>query len=495
MKKIAIPVLLVFAFGAAFAQPASMPFEKATVEAQLRYIASDELAGRRTGSQGGQLAADYIANEFQRYGIKQLPSLSGFFQLVPFENILPATTGALTIGGQQFLLNENLLALKGGAVNLKSKAVFANFGWADEAKGLDDYRSLDVKGKIVFVLPGTPDGQGPGEIIAAMSRKQELAKSHGAAALIELYRINLPWSFFKSYFGGQRLQLAENQTNGNVGGEMFYGWLKEEKPNPIKGLEAGEQLDALLECDGTKSQPISAHNVVGFLEGTDPMLKSEIVVISAHYDHVGVGKEGKAAYTPQDSIFNGARDNGMGTVALLSAAKYLAANPPKRSVAFLACTGEELGLLGSAYFVEHPPLDLNRVVFNLNNDGAGYNSTAHCTVIGLGLTNMDGLLEKGTAGIGLGLTGDPAPEQGLYERSDNFSFVKKGIPAVDYAPGITGMDEAVFKYYHQAIDNPDTIDYDYLLKFCQAFAYTAGLISNFEGKIEWAADSIYKQGK
>jgi Zn-dependent M28 family amino/carboxypeptidase len=181
----------------------------------------------------------------------------------------------------------------------------------------------------------------------------------------------------------------------------------------------------------------------------------------------------------------------MGTVALLAAAESLSAKPPARSVILLACTAEEIGLVGSEYYVNHPVFPLEKTVFNLNNDGAGYNSTAHFTVIGLEMTNVDGELEKAGEAFGLALTGDPAPAQNLYSRSDNVNFAKAGIPAIDIAPGITQMDETVFKYYHQASDNPENIDYDYLHVFCQTFARMARLIADKNESIEWMEGKAY----
>lgn len=455
-------------------------FDKATLEAQLKYLASDALGGRRTASAGEQLAAAYITEAFERYGVQPAPGQKDYLQPVPFELVTPPTTGSLSLGERQFLLNDNLIILKGQAASLKAPAVFAQHGWVDEAKGIDDYAQLDVKGKIVFVLPGSADDQGPMDAVDAMPRKQELAKARGALALIELYRISLPWNFFKSYFASERMQLAAPPpaAGAAAGSELLYGWIKEGKPNPVKDLEAGMAMQAEISTDGTHSQPLSANNIVGVVKGADPQLSSEYLLLSAHYDHVGIGKQGGAPYSPKDSIFNGARDNGMGVVALMAAAKYLSENKPKRSVLLLACTAEEMGMLGSAYYAEHPLVPLDKTVFNFNNDGAGYNSTKHVSVIGLGRTNMDSILVLGAKLAGLLVSGDPAPEQGLYERSDNISFAAKGIPAIDYCPGITAMDEAIFQYYHQASDNPDSIDYDYLLRFCQAYAFTARLMAD-----------------
>lgn len=464
---------------------------KGEYEQHLMYLASDELGGRRTGSEGGEMAAKYIAEHFEKCGVKPAPGQEDFFQNIPFQSVLPPEIASLILGETEYVHGENLLIFKGGAATLNTQAVFAGHGWQDEESGHDDYDNLDVKGKVVFTLPGMPDSNNPYDTFRAMQRKRELAMEQGAVGLVELFRLNFPWRFFKSNFNKERMEMAADGEEANAA--FFYGFLKEDTPNPIKELEAGQELAVQFTNTGLITSSMNAANVVGYIEGTDDSLKNECVLLSAHYDHVGIGKQGGAPYTEQDSIFNGARDNGMGTVALMAAAQSLAAAPPKRSVILLACTAEEMGLLGSAYYVEHPLVPLEQTVFNLNNDGAGYNSTEHFTVIGLKRTSVDPLLELAGKPFGLSVTGDPAPSQNLYERSDNINFAKAGIPAIDMAPGITEMNEEVYKYYHQAPDNPETIDYDYFLKFCQTYAYLARLIADGEEAPEWAPGGEFER--
>jgi Zn-dependent M28 family amino/carboxypeptidase len=246
-----------------------------------------------------------------------------------------------------------------------------------------------------------------------------------------------------------------------------------------------------------------SYNVAGLLEGSDPELKDQHVIITAHYDHVGVGKQGGGFYSEQDSIFNGARDNAFGTISALAAAKTLSELRPKRSVIILAVTGEELGLLGSKYYADHPLVPLEKTVYNLNTDGAGYNTTEAISIIGAGRTGIDAEIADATGAYGLDVIEDPAPEQGLFDRSDNVSFAVKGVPAVNFSPGLTAFDEAIGKYYHQVTDNPNTIDYDYLLAYCQSFSRLARLLANkaelpfwVEGdKYEAAGKELYGRAK
>lgn len=469
----------------------SFNFEKAELEAHLQYLASDELGGRRTTSEGGAMAAMYIAKQLESYGVKPAPGQKNLFQEIPFEEVAPPETGELKLKDAIFSQGDNLLILNGKAVQLNAETVFAGHGWADEETGFDDYAKLDVKGKIVIVLPGKPDSQNPFEVFNAMPVKQKLAAEHGAVALFELYRLNFPWQFFKNYFGKPRMGVASDESAS--AGNLVYGWLREGTPNPMVEVEAGHALHGEFSTSGVTSKQLSAANVVGIIEGADPELKDEFVLLSAHYDHVGIGKQGGAPYTPQDSIFNGARDNGMGTVALLAAARELAARPAQRSIIVLACTGEEMGMLGSAWYVDHPLIPLEKTVFNFNNDGAGYNSVEHVNVIGWGRTNTNAEIEKAAEKIGLKVLDDPAPEQNLYERSDNISFASKGIPAINFSPGITEMNQDVFKYYHQAADNPDTIDYDYLYRFSQVYAEAARMIADKADKPAWTPGDKFEK--
>ena len=158
-----------------------------------------------------------------------------------------------------------------------------------------------------------------------------------------------------------------------------------------------------FKTSGRKTQLINSYNVAGYIAGSDPKLKDEYVLLTAHYDHVGIGKQGGQPYTAEDSIFNGARDNAFGTVALLSAAESFAKNPPKRSILIVALTGEEVGLLGSQYYAAHPLLPLNKCIFDINSDGAGYNDTTIVSVMGLDRTGARAEMETATKAFGFGI--------------------------------------------------------------------------------------------
>ena len=261
--------------------------------------------------------------------------------------------------------------------------------------------------------------------------------------------------------------------------------------NQYKQLKEAGQT-ATLRTSGRPRTPAPSANVAGIIEGTDPRLKDEYVVLSAHFDHIGIGKQGGSPYQPADSIFNGARDNAFGTVSIMMAAKALMQERPKRSVLVLALTGEEVGLLGSNYYAEHPLVPLKQTIFDLNTDGAGYNDTTLISVIGLERTGAKAEIETAAKAAGLGVFAEPAPEQGLFDRSDNVSFAAKGVPAPTFSPGFKTFDEAIGKYYHQAIDNPESLDFNYVYRFCQAYAHAARLIANRPTRPQWSAGDKYE---
>lgn len=466
---------------------------KADLEAHLRFLASDALQGRRTGEMGNDIAAAYIASQYATYGLKQVEGAQGYYQPVPFEAITPPSMAKIVVEDETYTQGDNLLMMTGNLELTKTKAVFANYGWVDEETGANDYDKLDVKGKLVFVLPGTPEGQDPLTVFNSMSKKRKLAKEKGAVGLIELYRLQFPWQFFLSYFGKESLNLADKMETIKSSPNFVYGWIKEENKETFNAMKDSKKTKVELSSEGFSRRAVTSNNVIGLLEGTDPELKDEYLLITAHFDHVGTGKNGGSPYTPEDSIFNGARDNAMGTTALLGALQALAEAPPKRSVIFLAVTGEEIGLLGSQYYAENPLIPMEQVIFNLNTDGAGYNDPSYVSIVGFGRTGTDGLVEAASNIFGLDVFPNPAPEQNLFDRSDNVSFAKLGVPALCFSPGLTEFDEEISTYYHQAADNPDSIDFDYLQKFCQALARTARLIADDEDRPFWVEGDKYEE--
>ncbi|MFT5766141.1 MAG: hypothetical protein ACI8X3_003580, partial [Saprospiraceae bacterium] len=322
MKKFTL--FLVFFIGlnlnASFAQMAAtdlpeFALKKVEVEAHMRFLASDELEGRRTTDRGNNIAARYISEQFRSYGLQQVDGADGFYQKIPFENREPPKESFLRWDNEVYEHGKDMVVLAGDSLNLEAEVVFANFGWVDSAKGIDDYKDLDVSGKIVVTISGLADSQEPAVVFGSMKTKRALAADRGAVALIELYKLGFPWQFFKKYFGSARLDIAAESEDHKP--SISYIWLKEKTENAGLELKKGKKTTFKIKTDAFIVEPKPSQNIIGMIEGTDPVLKNEYILCSAHYDHVGTGKQGGGAFTAEDSIFNGARDNAMGVIALL----------------------------------------------------------------------------------------------------------------------------------------------------------------------------------
>jgi hypothetical protein len=463
MKKPLILAVAFFLATASFAQKNPVAeitkvITRAEAEAHLAFLASDEMRGRDTGSPELDIAANYIATQFKILGLKQAPGLTNYFQPVALETIFPASGGELILGGDVFKYKEHFIVMGGGNTSWNGEIVYAGYGSPEELA------EANVKGKLVVTLAGDKNSNGNVMgIFMGAGDKAKNAKASGAAGLVEIFSSpQVPWAALVGY-------LASNPSTRVKKGEdpIPHVWLKggdtellvKVKENAFKGS---------LSVNGIVQKDIPAKNVIGIIEGTDPVLKNEYLVVSAHYDHVGVQKKAQAG---KDSIFNGARDNAIGVVGLLSTAKYLAQFPPKRSVLFMALTAEEKGLLGSKYYTENPVVPLNQTVFNFNCDGAGYNDVTITTIIGMERTTAEADLIKASAAFGLKAIVDPVPEQNLYERSDNYNFAAKGVPAVNFAPGTKSFDAELMKYYHQPADEFASLDFDYLMKYFRAYIF------------------------
>jgi Zn-dependent M28 family amino/carboxypeptidase len=315
--------------------------------------------------------------------------------------------------------------------------------------------------------------------------KTNLAKKNGAVAVVEMFNVpTVPWTAVGNYLNRPQMTIRSKDEQESIP----YIWAKDLKNELINAIGRGEVRNAQVDIRGKANRNIVGKNVVAYIEGTDPILKKEYVMLSAHYDHVGVGRPDAKG----DSIYNGARDNAVGTVSIINAAKYFAENPPKRSILLCAWTAEEKGLLGSEYFANNPLIPLKQIIYNLNIDNGGYNDTSLITVIGLGRTSADPLIEKAVTAFGLKAISDPAPEQGLYDRSDNVNFAKKGIPAPTFSLGFTAFDDEISKYYHQPGDQIDNFDLDYAVKYWKAYILSAQYIANWNQKPIWKAGDKYE---
>jgi hypothetical protein len=441
---------------------------KNEIEAHLTFLAADEMRGRDTGSPELAIAGNYIAAYFKRCGLRELSGAPSYFQPVALEKVTPPTRGTVKVGNKELLLKDDFVVLAGGDVAWNGDFIYVGYGSSEELK------SANIQGKMVLALAGSRDADNVNKMFTSSRDKLVEVKKLGGIGLVEVLAIpQIPWPALVNYFlGGSKWGLKSETSIPHL-------WLKFPDWSSFKPKEK-EIISGAIDVNGTDLAFIAGRNIAGLIEGTDPKLKQEYVVMTAHYDHIGVQNSNE-----EDSIFNGARDNAIGTVALLQAAKFLSLNPPKRSVILVAVTSEEKGLLGSQWYADHPLVPLNQHVLNVNCDGVGYNDKSKITSISLGRTNVDEHVKTAAKEFGLTVGGDPDPKENFFERSDQVSFAKKGIPAIKLQPGLREMDDEIRKYYHRQADEVSSLDFDYLLKFYQAYVYTVALITNDGKRPAW----------
>lgn len=485
-KNIFLPIFLFLTSATLRAQqePAELVRETVTepqVEFHIRFLASDELQGRETGTMGIQTAAQYMADYFKAHNVQPLPAIGDYFQEVPLESTTAHQSGSLQLGKQTYSLSNDFLPLSGNNAELEGPAVFLNYGTEEELK------DAKVEGKIVVLQAGLPDENSPQAWFSAASRKREQLAEKGAKAVVELYNHpQLEWSRLQRYLSGEQMGMAAEKEEDS---SLPHLWLLDTGNQKLEQLRKSKKLKGRLDLSGRQVKTIPAFNVLGYIEGTHPELKDEYILLSAHYDHEGT-TSGPAG---TDTIYNGARDNAVGMAAVLMAAKYFSQYPPERSIIFAGWTAEEKGLLGSAWYAENPPIPLNQTVFNLNIDGAGYNDTTIVTVIGLDRTTAEAALTESVSTYGLSAISDPAPQQNLFDRSDNVNFARKGIPAPTFSLGFTAFDEEIMKYYHQVTDNAESLNFDYLTNYTRAYVLAVQKIANAEEAPYWVEGDKYEE--
>ncbi|WP_291779424.1 M28 family peptidase [Cecembia sp.] len=482
--KFSLLFLMLLLWSAAYCQQGKQAIETNFNEREsishFRFLASDELMGRDPIRPEIDAAARYIAEQFWKYGAQEIEGANGYYQNIPFRLSYPPSKGMVNLGENEFTQGEDLLVLDGPSLEGSFELVVLGYGLEN------DYAGKDVQGKIVVTNVGAPNRLSPSDLFAVGREKTALAKAKGAAGIIEMYNVpTVPWALVSNFLNRTQLTVDTNPGTESIP----YIWLRDLSNNHINAIGKGDITKAAFQIEGKLNRSIIGKNVVALIEGTDPELKNEYVMLSAHYDHVGVGRPNAEG----DSIYNGARDNAVGTVALINAARYFAKHPPKRSILICAWTAEEKGLLGSAYFAENPLVPLNQIIFNLNIDNAGYNDTSIVTVVGLGRTSADHLISDGTAAFGLEAIADPSPEQGLYDRSDNVNFARKGIPAPTFSLGFTAFDEEISKHYHQPSDEVGNFDLDYAVLYWKSYLLAAENIANWNEKPRWNEGDKYEE--
>ncbi|MBT8377333.1 MAG: M28 family peptidase [Bacteroidia bacterium] len=457
--------------------------DKATIEGHIYFLADDLLKGRETGTPELQIAASYLANTFRSYGVKPNPENGTYYQNIPLLKSTPSDKVKISINGKTM---DKVALIRSAQVSHDSDALFLGYGLEE------DYKNTDTKNKVVIVRAGGPNTNDSRQAFRLRRQKQELAKQNGVKTLIELLPTDENmWNYVEHNFNTPKLEVPNNDEDSERS-ELCHIWLLDTNGSLANNLSAATSIHTSLEISAPKQETIYTQNIIGVVEGSDPRLKEEYIIYSAHYDHVGIGTADETG----DVIYNGARDNAVGTTTVLSMAEHLSKYPTKRSALFILFTGEEKGLIGSRYYVENPVIPLNQMVFCFNSDNAGYNDTNLATIVGLPRTTAAKHITAAAKPFGITAVDDPAPEQGLFDRSDNVAFARAGIPAPTYSLGFIAFNGDVTKYYHRPGDEADTLDYDYLLKFFRSYVLAGRYIGDADETPFWTeGDKYFEAGK
>jgi Zn-dependent M28 family amino/carboxypeptidase len=434
-----------------------------SIRAHVRFLASDLLEGRGPATRGDALAQSYVATQLEALGLKPAGT-DGYlqpFDLLRVEGHADMVRFARGDGSLVLQHRADVIAVPGDDAPRTTldgaELVFVGYGIQAPEFAWDDYKGQDLRGKVLLMLNNDPE-EDPA-LFGGRTRlhygrwdyKFAIAAKVGAAGAILLHTqhsAGYPWQVVQTSWTGPQFSLPAGEPRVAV-----RGWVTEAACRKVMAL-AGQDLDALQRSANRRdfhpvplgirvstdftSQVAKARtaNVLGLLPGSDPRLASELVVYSAHHDHLGVRP---GASPGEDAIYNGAEDNASGVALMLSIARAYAALPkaPRRSILFAAVAAEEQGLLGSEYLTKHPPVPVGRMAVDINIDGANvFGRTRDVTVIGLGKTDLDPTLAALARAQGRVLQPDQLPDRGYFYRSDQLSFARVGVPAAYFESGL-----------------------------------------------------------
>ena len=464
------------------------------IRAHTQFLADDMLGGRGVGSEGEELAIRYIRAQFQSMGLLPGGEDGTYFQKVPTiaTTADPNMTLSFQAGGKtirpkyadEFIATTPLQVEN---VSLKDKElVFVGYGIQAPEYDWDDYKDVDVKGKVLLFLNNDPDNGDPA-FFAGKARlyygrwtyKYEMAAKMGAEGAIIIHTTpsaGYPWQVVRTGWSGEQFALPVTEHKAKV-----EAWITEDRIKDILKT-AGSDLQTLYDAAEkrefkpiplgisvsidiqSKVRKMAGTNVLGLLPGSDPVLKDEAVIFTAHNDHLGVGEP-----VDGDAIYNGGLDNASGVASIMTLAEAFTRLPqaPKRSILFAAVTAEESGLLGTSYYTKHPTFPPEKIAANINIDGINiFGKTTDIILIGKGKTNLDDIFDEVAESQNRTVLPDQMPEQGSFYRADHFSFAKVGIPCCSLESGLDvigkpsgwgkeQVDNYIEKHYHQPSDEYD----------------------------------------
>lgn len=508
----------------------------------IRVLSSDEFGGRAPGSKGEELTVQYLQEQFRGLGLEPGNPDGTFVQSVPLVGITPDPQMQLSLTGHGHTLHpkyqSDYVAQTRRVVEtspLDGEMIFAGYGVQAPEFQWDDFKGVDVKGKVIVVLvndPPVPSASDPAELDPATfggkamtyygrwTYKFEKAAELGAAACFIIHQTGpagYPWDVVRNSWSGEQFGLSTPDKNMNRA--AVEGWLTLSTAQELfraAGLNL-EQLSAQAKTREFRPVPmgmraritlqnklrnVDSHNVIARLRGSDNKLRDSYVVYMAHWDHLGTD-----ASLPGDKIFNGAVDNASGVAALLELARAYKqlSTPPRRSILFLSVTAEEQGLLGSQYYGEHPLYPLARTAVDINMDAMNVlGKTTDLVMIGKGNSTLDELVESIAREQGRTVKPDAEPEKGFFYRSDHFNFAKQGVPSFDPDEGVDfagkpagwGMEmrrRYTEKDYHKPSDEVHT-DWDMsgAVQDAQLFFLLGYRVANDAKLPEWKPGTEFK---
>lgn len=472
-------ILVVFSLGLqAFGQaaaparvaPALAAFESeltdkitvASIKEMTAALSSADMEGRGTGQPGGDKAANWIADRMKSYGMKPLGDKGSYLQKVEFKEIVAAPETAFTLGDQSLTYGSEyaFVPQNNGNKNVSGEMIFVSYGIQSKKAGIDMLEGVNLSGKVVVILEGPPPGF-PEKDWKAQKAQMAIMQTvvmAGASALVFIGRGDEehPAEESISYFGRRQLALPNESgyppqvppfiyVSGKGAEKLFAksGLTREQAlaraaTREFKPIELKQKAKIVAKYTARK---VVANNVVGYLEGSDPKLKAEAVLFSAHYDAYGKDNE---------KIYFGAADNALGTAEMLAVAEAFskASQKPKRSMVFLAVTGEEYGLYGSKQWAKSPTWEIKKVAANLNLDGIGSEVYGPVkTMVGYGAehSSLGPMLETVAKAFEINVIPDPMPDEKVFYRSDHYSFVERGVPALMLLGAPAGEKETWIK--------------------------------------------------
>lgn len=503
MRKLLGAVLLVLSSSFVLAQSQSAPLTAVSkppmesvnperIRAHVKFLSSDLLEGRGTGQRGGDLAAEYIATQFALYGLKPAGDNGSFMQKVPMVGITtaPQTTVAITSAKEPLplKLGKDVVVMDQSQQTVSDVAdvpvVFVGYGIEAPEFKWNDYKGVDVRGKMLLMLVNEPPSDDAaffnGKALTYYGRwtyKFEEAARKGAVGALIVHKASMAsygWNVVETSWSGERSSLrgdsapklrmaswisydVANRLAASIGSDIEQ-LIAKASSRDFKPVDLPVKVKAHIV---SKVRPFNSENVAALLPGADPALKDQAVLYTAHFDHLGIHPD-----EPGDNIYNGAVDNATGCGMLLEMARAFAEAPqrPRRSVLFVAVTGEEQGLLGSEYLGQHPPVPAGKISLALNMDGfAPIGIPEAIAATGADRTTFYPALEKVAKEFNFTIEPDSNPGAGYYYRSDHFSLARVGIPAfsMEQGPKFEGHPRAWgeqfekdfnVKSYHQPSD-------------------------------------------